>query len=160
MPYLEVRAGNTFGNLFKKRFLDLDKLSGLDNIEYLLNLPEEHDLLLGAGLGPELEEALDDLLGEGGVLLQELDHAVRQLSMIKGQTAHLQRDGIRSAAHADTVTHLVKRNQDPHQELLVFRFQWQGEPINNRSEDLKKLSYSVKVFGLINKPEVEKEMRI
>ena len=80
--------------------------------------------------------------------------------MIKGQTAHLQRDGIRSAAHADTVTHLVKRNQDPHQELLVFRFQWQGEPINNRSEDLKKLSYSVKVFGLINKPEVEKEMRI
>ena len=83
VPYLEVRAGNTFGNLFKKGFLNLDKLSGLDDIEYLLNLPEEHDLLLGAGLRPELEEALDDLLGQGGVLLKELDHAVGQLSVVQ-----------------------------------------------------------------------------
>ena len=89
VPYLEVRAGNTFGNLFKKRFLDLDKLSGLDDIEYLLNLPEEHDLLLGAGLRPELEEALDDLLGQGGVLLKELDHAVGQLSVVQRQTSNL-----------------------------------------------------------------------
>ena len=89
MSYLEVRAGNTFGNLFKKRFLDLDKLSGLDDIEYLLNLPEEHDLLLGAGLRPELEEALDDLLGQGGVLLKELDHAVGQLSVVQRQTSNL-----------------------------------------------------------------------
>lgn len=89
MTYLEVRAGHTFGNLFKKRFLDLDKLSGLDDIEYLLNLPEEHDLLLGAGLRPELEEALDDLLGQGGVLLKELDHAVGQLSVVQRQTSNL-----------------------------------------------------------------------
>ena len=86
-----MRAGNTFGNLFKKRFLDLDKLSRLDDIEYLLNLPEEHDLLLGAGLRPELEEALDDLLGQGGVLLKELDHAVGQLSVIQRQTPNLMR---------------------------------------------------------------------
>ena len=52
-------------------------------------------------------------------------------------------------------TDLVKWNEDPHQKLLVFCFQRQGEPVNNRSKDLKKLSYSVKVFGLINKPEVE-----
>ena len=91
VPYLEVRAGNTFGNLFKKRFLNLDKLSGLDDIEYLLNLPEEHDLLLGAGLRPELEEALDDLLGQGGVLLKELDHAVGQLSVVQRQTSNLRR---------------------------------------------------------------------
>ena len=84
-----MRAGNTFGNLFKKRFLDLDKLSGLDDIEYLLNLPEEHDLLLGAGLGPELEEALDDLLRQRGVLLQELDHAVGQLGVVQRQTSNL-----------------------------------------------------------------------
>ena len=89
VTYLEVRAGNTFGNLFKKRFLDLDKLSGLDDIEYLLNLPEEHDFLLGAGLRPELEEALDDLLGQGGVLLKELDHAVGQLSVVQRQTSNL-----------------------------------------------------------------------
>ena len=49
----------------------------------------------------------------------------------------------------------MKWNEDPHQKLLVFCFQRQGEPVNNRSQDLKKLSYSVKVFGLINKPKVE-----
>ena len=48
----------------------------------------------------------------------------------------------------------MKWNEDSHQKLLVFCFQWQGEPVNNRSKDLKKLSYSVKVLGLINKPEV------
>ena len=85
-----MRAGNTFGNLFKKRFLDLDKLSGLDDIEYLLNLPEEHDLLLGAGLWPELEEALDDLLGQGGIFLEELDHAVGQLGVVQGQASDLE----------------------------------------------------------------------
>ena len=57
-------------------------------------------------------------------------------------------------------SYLVKWNEDPHQKLLVFSFQWQGEPVNNRSEDLKKLSYSVKVFGLINKPEVEGRVKI
>ena len=55
-------------------------------------------------------------------------------------------------------TDLVKWNEDPHQKLLVFCFQRQGEPVNNRSQDLKKLSYSVKVFGLINKPKVERRL--
>ena len=57
-------------------------------------------------------------------------------------------------------SHLVKWNEDSHQKLLVFCFQRQGEPVNNRSEDLKKLSYSVKVFGLINKPEGETRVRL
>ena len=82
-------AGNTFGNLFKQRFLDFDKLSRFDDIKYLLDLAQEHDLLLGAGLGPELEQPLDDLLGEGGVLLQELHHAVGQLGVVQRQAAHL-----------------------------------------------------------------------
>ena len=101
-----MRAGNTFGNLFKKRFLDLDKLSRLDDIEYLLNLPEEHDLLLGAGLGPELEQPLDDLLGEGGVLLQELHHAVRQLRVVQRQTPHLVQwdQNLKSREELDVIT--------------------------------------------------------
>ena len=50
-------------------------------------------LLLGASLWPELEQALDDLLGEGGVLLQELHHAVRQLRVVQRQAPNLvQRD--------------------------------------------------------------------
>merc|ERR1711884_328402 len=90
---LEVWAGNTFGNLFKQRFLDFDKLSRFDDIKYLLDLAQEHDLLLGAGLGPELEQPLDDLLGEGGVLLQELHHAVGQLGVVQRQAPNLvQRD--------------------------------------------------------------------
>ena len=46
-------------------------------------------LLLGASLWPELEQPLDDLLGEGGVLLQELHHAVGQLGVVQRQAAHL-----------------------------------------------------------------------
>ena len=90
--YLEVRAGDTFGNLFEQRFLDLDKLSWLNHVQNLLDLAQEHHLLLRAGLWPELEQSLDDLLGEGGVLLQELDHAVGQLSVVQRQAANLEHE--------------------------------------------------------------------
>ena len=151
VTYLEVRAGNTFGNLFKKRFLDLDKLSGLDDIEYLLNLPEEHDFLLGAGLRPELEEALDDLLGQGGVLLKELDHAVGQLSVVQRQTSNLREKKITKNIHQFNF-YLVQGNQDPDKKLLVLSFQRQGEAVDDRSKDLKKLSNTIEVFSFINEP--------
>ena len=47
------------------------------------------DLFLRASLWPELEQPLDDLLRQGGVLLQELHHAVRQLRMVQRQAPHL-----------------------------------------------------------------------
>ena len=152
VPYLEVRAGNTFGNLFKKRFLNLDKLSGLDDIEYLLNLPEEHDLLLGAGLRPELEEALDDLLGQGGVLLKELDHAVGQLSVVQRQTSNLRRQIIYNPQIYYFYFYLVQGNQHPDKKLLVLSLQRQGEAVDDRSKDLKKLSNTIEVFSFINEP--------
>ena len=141
-----MRAGNTFGNLFKKRFLDLDKLSGLDDIEYLLNLPEEHDFFLGAGLGPELEEALDDLLRQRGVLLQELDHAVGQLGVVQRQTSNL-RKKISCIKWNGSFLYLMQGNQHPNKKLLVLSFQRQGEAVDDRSKDLKKLSYSVPTYS-------------
>ena len=41
---LKVRAGDTLGNLFEKRFLNFDKLGGLDHIQNLLNLAQKHHL--------------------------------------------------------------------------------------------------------------------
>ena len=113
-------AGNTFGNLFKQRFLDFDKLSRFDDIKYLLDLAQEHDLLLGAGLGPELEQPLDDLLGEGGVLLQELDHAVSQLGVVEAEAADF-----------------VKGDEDFAEELLVLQLQWKGEAVDDATKDLE-----------------------
>ena len=120
--YLKVWTGDALGDLLEERLLDLDELSGLDHVEDLLDLTQEHHLknaelfimlcslpttrwdwvgfssplthlLLGASLWPELEQPLDDLLRQGGVLLQELHDAVRQLRVVQRQTPHLvQRD--------------------------------------------------------------------
>ena len=43
--YLEVGIGYTLGDLFKKRLLDLFKLRGLNNVQDLLDLTQEHDLV-------------------------------------------------------------------------------------------------------------------
>lgn len=41
---LKMGARNTLGNLFKQRFLDFNKLRWFNHIQYLLQLPKEHDL--------------------------------------------------------------------------------------------------------------------
>ena len=79
-PYLEMRTGHTAGNLAKENLLHLHKLHRLNHIQNLLNLPEEHDLLLRRRLGPVLEHTLNDGLRQRGILLNELHNAVRQLS--------------------------------------------------------------------------------
>ena len=109
--YLEMGTGHTLGNLFEQRFLDFDKLSRLNHVQNLLYFTKKHHFFLWTSFWPELEKALDDLLGESGVLLQELNHAVRQLSMIKGQTSHLHRQ---SRLHWD---------QDRRQPTLTL---WSG----------------------------------
>ena len=96
-------------------------------------------LLLRASLGPELEQALDDLLGEGGVFLEELHYAVGELGVVEGQAAHL-----------------VKRDEYLDQELLVLCFQRQREPVYDAAENLQKLANPVKVLGLINESEKRK----
>lgn len=42
--YLEVRAGDAGCNLFEEGLLDPDELGGLDHIQDLLDLPQEHHL--------------------------------------------------------------------------------------------------------------------
>ena len=39
-----MRAGDALGDLLEERLLDLDELSGLDHVEDLLDLTEEHHL--------------------------------------------------------------------------------------------------------------------
>ena len=84
-----MRTGNTARYLLEKRFLNFDKLGGLGDVEDLFDFAEEHDLLLGARLGPVLEQAADDFLRQRGVLLEKLNDAVGQLSVIQRQTLHL-----------------------------------------------------------------------
>ena len=50
---------------------------------------EGTNLFLRAGLGPVLEEAADDLLGQRRVLLEELDDAVGQLGVVQRQALDL-----------------------------------------------------------------------
>ena len=89
LGHLEVWAGHALGELREQRHHHLLELRGLDHVKDLLELVEEHDLLGAVDLGPEPEQGADDGLGEGGVLLQELHHAVGQLRVVHRQRAHL-----------------------------------------------------------------------
>ena len=55
-PYLEVRAGDTASQLPEKRLHDFDKLSGINDVQYLLHLTKVHDLLWTVSLWPKLEQ--------------------------------------------------------------------------------------------------------
>ena len=46
----------------------------------------------------------------------------------------------------------MQGNQDPDKKLLVLSFQRQGEAVDDRSKDLKKLSNTIEVFSFINEP--------
>ena len=89
LRHLEVRTGDALGQLSEQRHLHLLELCRLDDVEDLLQLVEKHDLLGAVDLGPEPEQTADDWLGEGGILLQKLDHTVGQLGVVDGQAAHL-----------------------------------------------------------------------
>jgi hypothetical protein len=49
---LKVRTRDAFGNLFEERVLDLDELCGLNHVQDLLDLPEEHHLQPGTRCSP------------------------------------------------------------------------------------------------------------
>lgn len=44
--YLKMWIAHTFRNLLKQRFLDFLELRWLDNVENLLDFPQEHDLVI------------------------------------------------------------------------------------------------------------------
>ncbi len=78
---LEMWAGDRFSYLSEEGNHYLLELGWIDDVEDFLNLPEEHNLLLRVGLGPELEQTFDHFLGETVVLLEELHYAVGQLKV-------------------------------------------------------------------------------
>jgi hypothetical protein len=61
MAYLEVRTGHASCNLPEEWIHDALELSWLYHVQDLLNLSQEHHLLLTARLGPELQETLHHL---------------------------------------------------------------------------------------------------
>ena len=149
-------AGNTTGNLLEEGLLDFDELRRFRHVEDLFDLAEEHDLLLRACLRPVLEQAADDLLRQGWILLQELDDAVGQLGVVERQALDL-----------------VQWQQDLDQKLLVLHLQRQGESVDNAGQlgkgpvsplhqsqtlrhdllppkNLQQLAHTIKVFRLVN----------
>lgn len=59
---LKVWTGDTFRQLPEERLHNFDKLGGLDYIQDLLKLIEEHHLLWAVGLRPVLQKSHDHLL--------------------------------------------------------------------------------------------------
>ena len=57
--------------------------------------------------------------------------------------------------HAETL-HLVHRQQHACEKQLVLFLQGKGEPIDDGSENLKKLGYAIEAFGLV--AELEKNV--
>lgn len=51
--YLKMRIAHTFRDLLKQRFLDFLELCRLDDVQNLLNFPQEHDLMISK----EMQEA-------------------------------------------------------------------------------------------------------
>lgn len=111
--YLKVWTGHAFGDLPEQLLLDLDELRRIDDVEDLLDLAEEHDLLLRARFRPELEQAAHDRLGEHSVLLEELHDAVGQLRVVQRQTLDF-----------------VQRQQHLDQKLFVLDLERQGESVD------------------------------
>ena len=84
-----MRAAEAAGDLSEKRIDYVLEVLGLNHVQDFLELVEEHDLLEAACLGPVLEQALDDGLGQGRVLLNKLHDAVGELRMERLQCVRL-----------------------------------------------------------------------
>ena len=86
---LEVMAADALGELVEEGHHHLLELGRLDHVEDLFELVQKHDLLRGMHFRPVSQEVEDDLLGQRGVLLQKLHHAVGQLGVVHREGLHL-----------------------------------------------------------------------
>ena len=59
--YLEMRTADALGELLEEGVDDLLELIGLDYVENLLDLAQEHHLLRAARARPELEQSIEHL---------------------------------------------------------------------------------------------------
>lgn len=134
--HLEVLATHAPRELGEERLHDLLEFGGLDDVEDLFNLVEEHDLLGRVDLGPVLEQAGDDLLREARVLLEELDDAVRELGVVQREALDL-----------------VQRDQAPCEERLVLVLERERKAVDDRAEDLEQLGDAVVPLRLVHELE-------
>jgi len=75
---------------------------------------------------PVLQHPLDHRISEPVVFLNKLNHAVRQLFVIRGNSFGL-----------------VKWNKSPKKKQFMFLFHWQRKPIDNTSHDLQQLGNTI-----------------
>ena len=79
------------------------------------------------------------MLCERGVLFEELDNAVGQLGVVKGEASNL-----------------VQGDQHLAQKLLMFGLQRQGEAVNDAAENFQKFTHAIKMFSFIDEPKNNK----
>jgi hypothetical protein len=133
---LEVLGGEALCELAEQGPHNLLELDRLDDVEDLLDLVEVHDLLGGVNLGPVAEEAEDDVLGQGRVLLEELDDTVGELGVVEGEALDL-----------------VQGEEDAGEEGLVLLLQGQGKAVDDGAEDLEQLGDAVVPLGVVDELE-------
>jgi hypothetical protein len=112
---------------------DLLELDGLDDVQNLLDLVQEHDLLRRVDLGPIPQQPLDDVLSQTGILLEELNDAVGELRVVQRETLDL-----------------VEGNEDPSEERLVLFLEREGETVDDGTEDLEQLGDTVVALRLVD----------
>lgn len=134
--HLEMLTAHAPRQLLKEALHDLLELGRLDHVQDLLDLVEEHDLLGRVDLGPVLEQAIDDLLRQTRVLLEELNDAVRQLRVVQGESLDL-----------------VQRNEDAREERLVLLLERERETVDYGAEDLEQLGDPVVALRLVDELE-------
>lgn len=123
---LEMLTVDTPRQLLEERHHDALKLWLVCDIQYLLHFAEIHNLLARIDLGPELEQAQDNIIGERSVLLQELDGAVRQLGMIESKGLGF-----------------VQRKQNTEEEYLVLLLERKSEPVDDCAQNFEQLGDAV-----------------
>lgn len=131
--HLEVLRANTPSQLTKQLDLNLLKLDRLNNVQYLLNLIQKHDLLRRVNFGPILQQPLDHILCQTRVLFQKLHHTVGQLRVIQCQSFDF-----------------VEGDQSSGEERLVFLLEGQGESVDDGTEDFEQFGNPVVPFGFVD----------
>jgi hypothetical protein len=122
--------------LVEQGLLDLCKFGRIHDFENVFHFVQEHDLFGTVDLRPVSEQAQNDLLCEGGILLEELYDTVCQLRVIHAQALDL-----------------VQRYQDSGQEKLVLLLQWQSETIDDRSENFEQFRDAIESLCLVDELE-------
>lgn len=111
------------------------ELRRLSCFEHFLQLVQKHDFFGTIRHWPVLQQPSYNRVSKFAILFYKLRDTIRQLLMV-----HLQAFGF------------VERYQNPNEEHFVLVFQGESKPIDDASQDFKKLSNPVVFLRLENKP--------